>query len=278
MIDLPKLGVGLGFREELKASIFLNQDSIDFLEITSDHYLDPSPRKRAELETLRQHFTLIPHSLELSLGSAEGIDEEYLDRLAELIDHVQPPWFSDHVCFTRSGGVRIGHLAPVPFTREALDTLVRNIDRVKRKIPTPLILENITYNVCYPSSEMSEAEFLRILLNESGCGMLLDVTNLYINSVNLGFDWRVFLDELPFEHVVQVHFVGSRKHGRRLVDAHADTTDDEIWNVFREVAVRCDIKGAILERDDDFPKFADLLDELESARSMTGPAFATTIR
>lgn len=268
MKNLPRLGVGLGFREPLKAGIFLDQRSIDFLEITSDHYFDAHARKLNELDTLREHFPLIPHSLDLSLGSAEGIDEAYLAKLAELVDRVKPPWFSDHIAFTNSGGISIGHLAPLPFTREALDTLVRNIARVKTVIPTPLILENITYNVQFPSAEMSEGEFVSRLLDETDCGMLLDVTNLYINSINLGVDWRRFLDAIPIDRVVQLHFVGSRKHGHRLVDAHADSTEDEIWNVFREVCVRCDIKGAVLERDEDFPEFGELVRELETARSI----------
>ncbi len=274
MRNLPDLGVGLGFREPLKAGIFLEQSSIDFLEITSDHYINTSDRKLTELDTLRQHFTLIPHSLDLSLGSAEGIDEAYLEKLAELIDRVRPPWFSDHIAFTRSGGVSIGHLAPVPFTKEACKTIVRNITRVKTEITTPLILENITYNVRFHSHEMSEGEFVRRVLEETDCGMLLDVTNLYINSINLGIDWRTFLDEIPTDRVVQLHFVGSRKHGRQLIDAHADRTEDEIWNVFREVSVRCDIKGAILERDEDFPDFRELVTELETARSIMSPALA----
>ena len=271
MTDLPKLGVGVGFREEMRSEIFLNRQHIDCLEITSDHYLDAVDRKREELDVLNQHFTLIPHSLDLSLGSAEGIDERYVDKLVELIDRVRPPWFSDHICFTRSGGVSIGHLAPLPFTRQALNTLVRNIKDVKARISVPLVLENITYNVRMPSAEMSEGEFIRRVLDETDCGMLLDVTNLYINSVNLGFDWRDFLDELPLERVVQLHFVGSRKMSGRLIDAHMDRTEDEIWNLLREVCVRCDIKGAILERDGNYPEFAEILTEIETARAALSP-------
>jgi uncharacterized protein (UPF0276 family) len=259
-------GVGLGFREQFRADIFLNQDKIDFLEITTDHYLDASPQKIAELKLLKEHFPLIPHSLELSLGSAEGIDEEYLEKVAELVEFAEPEWFSDHLCFTRSGGVKIGHLAPVPFTREAVKVFVRNISKVKQRIKTPLILENITYLVRFPSSEMSEGEFIKTILEETGCGLLLDVTNLYINSRNFGFDWRRFLDEIPPERVVQLHFVGSHNHGKRLIDAHANKTEREIWNVFEEVCRNCDVKGAVLERDENFPPFTEILEELETAK------------
>ena len=268
MRDLPKLGVGLGFRPQFKTEVFLNRSKIDFLEITSDHYIDSPPKKLEELELLAEHFPLIPHSLELSLGSAEGVDEDYLAKLSDVVSVANPAWFSDHICFTRSGGVKIGHLAPVPFTDEALGVFVRNIEKVKKRIDLPLILENITYNIEYPWNEMSEGEFIRRLLEEADCGLLLDVANLYINSVNLEFDWRAYLDELPMDRVVQLHFVGAHHGHDRLIDAHADTTDDDIWNVFNEVSVRCDIKGAILERDENFPTFDELLNELDASRNI----------
>ena len=268
---LPKLGVGLGFRPQLRSEVFLNRPDIDFLEVTSDHYIDSPRKKLEELSLLAENFPLIPHSLELSLGSAEGMDEEYLAKLADVVDAVDPAWFSDHICFTRSGGVKIGHLAPVPFTDEALVVFVRNIERVKKRIDTPLILENITHNVQYPSSTMSETEFIRRLLQETDCGMLLDIANLYINSTNLGFDWREWLQEIPLERVVQLHFVGAHRGRNRLIDAHADATGEDVWNVFREVSVLCDIKGAILERDANFPDFAELADELKAARELVSP-------
>ena len=268
MEELPKLGVGIGFREQFRADLFLHRNEIDFLEITADHYLDAQPQKLEELKLLREHFPLIPHSLELSLGSAEGIDEVYLEKLAELVEYVNPKWFSDHLCFTKSGGVKIGHLAPVPYTKEAVKVFTRNIKQVKNRIKTPLILENISYLAQFPSSEMSETEFISAILEETDCGLLLDVTNLYINSKNFKFDWRRFLDGIPLERVAQLHFVGSQKHGKRLIDAHANRTEDEIWNVFQEACARCDIKGAILERDENFPPFAELLDELDKARNL----------
>lgn len=272
MENLPKLGVGIGFREQFRADLFLHRAKIDFLEITADHYLDATTQKRAELELLKQHFPLIPHGLNLSLGSAEGVDEKYLEKLARLIEEIRPAWFSEHICFTKSGGVDIGHLAPVAFTRESLAVLKRNVRRVKEFIPqTPLILENITYMVRFPFSEMGEADFIRELVEETDCGLLLDVTNLYINSVNHGYDWRDFLEKLPAERIVQLHFVGSHRHGNLLIDGHAHRTEAEIWNVFREVCVKSNVKGAILERDENFPPFAEILEEIRTAKEIFQP-------
>lgn len=260
--------IGLAFREIFRADIFLNSSKIDFLEITTDHYIDSKKEKIDELILLKEHFPLVPHSLELSLGSAEGIDLDYLEKVAEIIEIVQPEWFSDHICFTRSGGLKIGHLAPVPYTTEALRVFIANINRVKKRISTPLILENITYLMQFPSSHMSEARFISKIIEETDCGLLLDITNLYINSRNFDFDWRQFLDEIPCERVVQLHFVGMHIHQNLFIDAHSDKTQNEIWNVFREVVQRCDIKGAVLERDEKFPPFAEILEELDTARNI----------
>lgn len=262
--------VGIGFREPLKADIFLRRSEFDVLEITADHYINAGEKKLAELDILREHFPLIPHSLDLSLGSAEGVNEEYLEKLAEVIERVGPRWFSDHICFTRAGCTRIGHLAPVPFTDEALKVFVKNITHVKKRIATPLILENITYMMKFPSSEMTEAEFITRLLNETDCGLLLDVTNLYINSRNFDFDWRKFLDDIPMERIVQLHFVGSQRHGTRLIDAHADKTENDIWTVFKEVCRLAEVKAAILERDENFPVFDEIVEEMRTARNMAG--------
>ena len=267
MRELKKLGVGIGFREPFRADIFLHQDKIDFLEITADHYFDANDFKGEELELMKNNFSLIPHGLDLSLGSAEGIDEEYLEKFAGLVENIQPEWFSDHLCFTKSGGKNIGHLAPVPFTNEAIRVFVKNISKVKSRIKAPLILENITFMIQFSSSEMSEAEFITKILKETDCGLLLDVTNLYINSQNFDFCWRKFLDAIPLERVVQLHFVGSHKHGKTLVDAHSHKTEGEIWEVFKEVCRRCEVKGAILERDGNFPPFEEILKEIETAKS-----------
>lgn len=139
--------VGLGFRPELKSDIFFHQEKIDFLEITADHYLDATSRKQVELELLKKHFPLIPHGLGLSLGSAEGVDEIYLEKFANLVEDVEPEWFSDHICFTKAGGIDIGHLSPVPFTNESLQILIRNIQQVKTVIKFPLILKTLL--ICF---------------------------------------------------------------------------------------------------------------------------------
>jgi uncharacterized protein (UPF0276 family) len=266
--QLPVLGVGVGFRAPLLAELFLSRAGVDFLEITADHYLDATPEKRRELELLAAHFALIPHGLGLSLGSAEGLDEDYLDALARLVHRVHPPWWSEHIAFTRAGGVDIGHLTPLPFTREALDVLCGNIARAQQRIDVPLILENITYTLVVPGAEMSEVEFLAELLERTGCGLLLDVTNLYTNAVNHGYDPAGFLDRLPLDRVVELHVAGGYWHEGVLVDSHSHPAPDEVWNLVEEVVARAPVKGIILERDEELPPLGELFLELDRARQI----------
>jgi uncharacterized protein len=266
--NLPTLGVGLGFRPPFLSELFLNRQRVDFLEITAEHYMDASPEKARELELLAEHFPLIPHGLNLSLGSAEGIDAEHVEKLAKLVRRLDPPWWSEHIAFTKAGGVEIGHLAPLPLTHEAVDVLCRNIDTVRQQIDTPLILENITCPLRLPGDEMSEAEFLSELLERSDCGLLLDVTNLYTNARNHGENLVAALERLPWERVVQLHFVGGVEEDGVWIDSHSQPTPPEVWELMETVAARAPVKGIILERDENFPPFAELCGELERARAI----------
>lgn len=266
--DLPNLGVGLGFREPLRSDLFLNRDNVDFLEIIADHYMAPTLFKERELDLLAAHFPLVPHGLNLSLGSAEGLDAGYLDALADVVNRVHPPWWSEHIALTRAGGIEIGHLSPLPFTREAVDVVCRNVESAQKKIHVPLILENITWNVRLPGRTMDEAEFVTAILEKSGCGLLLDVTNLYTNACNHGDDPIQFLEGLPLDRIVQLHFVGGHWFDGEWIDSHSQPTPPAVWDLLDQVLRRAPVKGVILERDENLPPFAELAGELQHARAL----------
>jgi uncharacterized protein len=268
LTQLPTLGVGLGFREPFRGDLFMQREEVDFLEITADHYIDAVSDKSQELDLLKTYFTLIPHGLNLSLGSAEGLDRDYVRKFAAIVQRVKPPWWSEHIAFTRAGGVDIGHLSPMPFTYEAIDVLSRNIAEVCRSIDVPLILENITYMVEMPGAELNEAQFLTELLRRTDCGLLLDVTNLYTNAVNHGYDLEAILEQLPLERVVQLHFAGGYWHDGVLIDSHSHPTSADVWDLMDEVIKRAPVKGVILERDEELPPFNELLAEVQRARAI----------
>lgn len=269
LIDqIPPLGVGIGFRPQFRAELLMNQSSVDFLEITADHYLNNHHAKQEELDLLKHHFTLIPHAINLSLGSADGLDKRYLEKLAKLIEFVNPPYWSEHLCFTKAHGLEIGHLAPMPFTHEAIEVFARNIELARKYIKKPLILENITYPFSIPGNEMSETEFISRIVQTCEVGLLLDITNLYINSVNHHFDYKQFLQAIPCDRVVQFHFVGAYWHQGVLVDGHAHAINPEIWQVMDYALQVTPVKGLILERDDNFPPYQELTNELSQARNL----------
>jgi uncharacterized protein (UPF0276 family) len=264
----PRLGVGLGYRPQFRADLFGRRAEVDFLEIVADHYFDAAPEKLAELDLLAAHFPLVLHALDLSLGSAEGLDDAYVDRLARVVERIDPPWLSEHLSFTRAGGIAIGHLAALPHTKAALDVVERNVERLRKRIRTPLLLENVTTVVSAPGAEMSEAEFLTRALERTGCGWLCDVANLHANAVNHGVDVEGGFEDWPWERLVQVHFAGGRWRGGHLVDSHDCATSEPVWTLFARVAARGEINGAILERDENPPPFEELIAELRRARAL----------
>lgn len=265
---LPVLGVGLGYRQPLRADLFRQGGSVDFLEITVDHYLDASREKERELKLLAEHFTLIPHGLNLSLGSAEGLDNEYVRKVTALVQRLDPPWWSEHIAFTRAGRREIGHLTPLPHTREAIDAVCRNIAEVRRYLEVPLILENISYTVAMPGGEMTEAQFIAEVVERTDSGLLLDVMNLHANAVNHGYDSALFLEQLPLDRVVQLHFVGGHWSNGVMVDSHSQATSEEVWTLLEDVVARAPVKGMVLERDQNIPPFQQLTDELQRARDI----------
>ncbi|MDP9052307.1 MAG: DUF692 domain-containing protein, partial [Acidobacteriota bacterium] len=185
---LPTLGVGLGYRAELHDLIVAHESHIDFLEVITEQFIrrGPEPGKLA-LELHRQ-FPIIPHGVDLSIGTAAGTDEAYVSDVCDFVDSVKAPWFSDHLAFTRVPGANIGQLTQLWFTEESLEAVSRNVRRLKLRTSTPFLLENITYYFKLSQAEMTEAEFISRVLHDTDCGMLLDVNNIHINSVNLKFD------------------------------------------------------------------------------------------
>ncbi|HEY8162378.1 MAG TPA: DUF692 domain-containing protein [Methylocystis sp.] len=261
------LGSGIGYRPSFRADLFANRSRVDFLEIIADHYFDASSEKLAELDLLRAHFPTVAHGLDLSIGSAEGIDRAYLEKFARLIERLEPPWWSEHLCFTRAGGVDIGHLAALPYTREAIDVVARNVEAVRTRISAPLILENITTVVRVPGGEMDEPEFLSRVLEATGCGWLCDVANLYANAVNHNLDLDATFERWPWERLVQIHYAGGRWRDGVLIDSHDSATSDAVWALYDRIVAHAPVKGVILERDERLPRFGELLDEVARARA-----------
>ncbi|WBB73011.1 DUF692 domain-containing protein [Micromonospora sp. WMMD1128] len=266
---LPRLGAGLGYRTALHQDIVANADRIDFLEVISDQYLYAPPEKLLRLLELGDAFPLIPHGVGLSVGTAAPLDGDYLDRLAQFVEATRGHWFSDHLSFTRTPDVDVEQLTPVWFTEESLEAVCRNVRQLKARIPEPpFLLENVTYYFPIPDNDLSEAEFITRVLEETDTGLLVDVNNVWINSVNLGFDPYEFLNSIPLDRVVQMHIAGGVELAGMLVDTHSSAVNEQVWALAAHVVERAPVKAILLEWDSDWPEFAELLDHLDRARDL----------
>jgi len=268
-MNLPYLGVGLGYRTNYHSDIIRSRSDIDFLEATSDQFLYGPEERQSALVEAAGSLPIVPHSLAMSVGSAMPIDAEYLKLNVEFVESLNPPWFSDHLCMTHVPEVDLGSLTPLWFTEEVVAQTVSNIKAVKAAVPDRVFLvENITYYLSLPQSTMTESAFIRRVVESADCGLLLDVNNVYVNSRNLQFDPFQFLKEIPLERVVQVHIAGFEPEPGLIIDTHDTPVASEVWELLDFVVRHSPVKGISLERDGKYPPFSEILDELEHARSI----------
>jgi uncharacterized protein len=265
--SIPHLGSGLGFRDELADMTFAAREDIDFVEIVTERYLG-GPAALDELREVVDTFPVIPHGLELSIGTAGPLDPEYLRRIKGVSDVTRSPYYSDHLCLTRVPGIDFGHMAPLWFGREVLRTTIERVNAVQDALGKPLVLENMTYPFEIPAADMSQTEFFHRLVDATGCGILLDVTNVYTNAVNHHFDPVRFLAEMPLDSLVQVHLAGGYWHEGVLLDAHSHPVPQEVWDLFAWLCERVEVKASLLECDQNFPEFGVLIDQVTTARAL----------
>jgi uncharacterized protein len=267
MDSLPRLGIGLSYRPKWREAVLAHPEEIGCLEIIAEHYLEAPPAKQAELDELHAHFPLIPHGIGLSFGTDAPLDEAHLRRVVRLVERLQPAWFTEHLAFTQVHGWNIGHLAPLPFTREAVAAVCRNVRRWREVVGVPLLLENITTMVVLPG-ELTEAQFLTEIVERSGCGLLLDLHNLYTNAVNHGFDPLAFLESLPLERVGQVHLGGGHEEDGYRIDSHSAATPAPVWELLRHLAARTSLQAVIVEWDAKLPPFEVMRQEMTTAAAI----------
>lgn len=265
---IPYLGSGLGFRRELMQETLAARDSIDFLEIITEDHIGADPHREI-LEEICDHFPVIPHGVSLSIGSADGVDAAYLRQIREVSELTQSPYYSEHLCQTRAPGINIGHLSPLWFTEAVLQTTIDGVNKVQDTLGKPLALENVTYMFSIPHADMPQAEFFNRLVDATDCGILLDVTNIFINSLNHEIDSIAFMEAMPLDRVVQVHLAGGLWTGDVFSDSHTRPVQEGSWVLLEELLKRTAIKGTILEQDANYPDaFSDLTDQVARARGL----------
>jgi len=265
---LPYLGAGLGWRPPLEG-LFAHEGVADFIEIMTDDFLDPV--WDASLLRLSRHYPVIPHGVELSVGSCEGLDPEYLLQVKRILARCKSPWWSDHLCFTHGSGIKTWSLNPLPCTEEALTVVLANAKHAIKTVGAPLLLENPAY---YWRPELSEqltdAAFFRKIVLEADAGILLDVANLYGNAKNLGLDPYAFIETLPADRIIQIHLAGGRIYKNMIFDTHDQAIFKETWELLKFVLRRSGVKAVSIERDDRFDDLQALIAEVDTARQLLG--------
>ena len=254
--------IGIGYRTPLAHWIHACPDEIQCLEITAEHFFD----EPHALKKLRGLYPLMLHGLGLSLGTPGPMDPVYLQKFAQVCQQADPLWISEHIAFTRTREVDLGHLNPVSYTDATLQTFIEHVQQLRQVCQKPVLLENITSHI-RPFGDYSETEFINLLCERSGARLLLDVTNLYVNSKNHGYDAMSWLAEIQADYIQQLHVVGYHLRDGQYFDTHGEAIQPEIFTLIERVIEYSAVQTVILERDQNFPDIAQLRGELTRLES-----------
>lgn len=235
----------------------------------------PGGKPLIVLELLRARYPIVMHGVSMSIASTAPLDFTYLTALRDLSRRIEPCWISDHLCWTGVHGVNLHDLLPIPYTAEALQHVCERIDRVQEFLGRPLTLENVSSYASFRQSEMQEWEFLAELTRRTGCWLLLDVNNIYVNAVNHGIDAMTFLHGIPREPVVQLHLAGHSDLGTYVVDTHDAPVCGDVWQLYAEALRRFGFVSTMIERDDKIPPLDEMVLEVDHARSIAARILGT---
>jgi uncharacterized protein len=258
-------GVGIGLRREFHEQILGTERRVDWLEVISETVMSLSGRSRYVLDACLERWPMIPHGVAASMGTERSEAGAYDTQLAKLSEHMQAAYISDHLCYTSLSGHESFDLLPLPFTHEAIDAVAQRAQQMSTRVGRPMLLENITYYAIMPGA-----------LEASGCKLLLDLNNVYLNALNHGEDPKLALARLPLEHVGQIHLAGYMKEGELLIDTHSCEVSEPVWDLYRAALAKTGPVPTLIEWDQDIPSLDAVLDEADKARAiMTALSKAT---
>ena len=259
-------GFGLGLRTQHYADFLARKQPLDWLEIITDNYLIDGGKPLAMLDAIRRDYPVAMHGVAMSIGAAQGVDTGYLQRVKALADRIEPLWVSDHLCWTGPGPEQLHDLYPLPYTDESARHVIAQIRRAQDVLGRRLVVENVSSYVRYRHDSASEWQFLAHIAQEADCLLLVDVNNIYVSSVNHGFDPLTYLHALPAHRVQQIHLAGHSDNGDHIIDTHDHPVTQPVWDVYAQACQRFGAVAAMIERDDHIPPLAELLGEVATAQ------------
>lgn len=273
--ELP-FGVGVGLKRLHLAQLLANPDNVDFVEVHAENFMMGGVNHEM-LVDVSQKWPVSIHGVALSLGGNEPLDKDHLARLKYLVDTIRPAAFSEHIAWSRHGGAYFNDLLPVPYNKPSLVRLCERVDEVQQYLGRRMLLENPATYVRFRSDAIFEADFIAELVHRTGCGILLDVNNLYVSTENHGWDAKDWLSRIQLDAVGEIHLAGHEASddddgGRVLVDTHGAEIVEGVWNLYSDVLAKAGPRPTLIERDNDIPPLDVLLQEVNFARFLTQSA------
>ncbi|NML76831.1 DUF692 domain-containing protein [Rhizobium sp. S-51] len=264
---------GVGFKPEHFAEIDTGPQPLGFFEIHAENYMGAGGPPHARLSRLREDYALSVHGVGLSIGAMQPLDRDHLKRLKVLCDRYQPESFSEHLAWSSHGEVFLNDLLPLPYTKATLDGVVAHIDEVQALLKRQMLLENPATYLTFRESTFEETDFLAEVVRRTGCGLLLDVNNVFVAATNHGIDPRAYLARFPLAHVAEIHLGGHSETtddagAALLIDSHDTAVKDPVWALYEEVIDRTGPIATLIEWDNDVPDWPVLLAEARAAEDI----------
>jgi uncharacterized protein (UPF0276 family) len=273
-LGLDNLGLGLGLRTVHFPYILEHHPPVDWFEVITENFMDSRGRPRYILEQIAERYPIVMHGVSLSIGSTDPLDFEYLGKLKRLANAVSARWVSDHLCWTGVAGLNAHDLLPIPLNEETLKHVNDRVRTVQEFLERPLVLENPSTYVTFADSTMSEWEFINRMADETDCGLLLDVNNVYVSSVNHDFDPAEYLRSVPHHRVAQFHLAGHTNCRTHLIDTHDNHVTNLVWELYRLAHQLTGGASTLLEWDAKIPPFPVVHAEVLKARHYMSAALA----
>lgn len=266
-------GAGVGYKPQHFADILDNAGSVEWLEIHAENYMGDGGRPLAQLRHLAERFPISVHGVGLSIGGEKPLDLDHLTRLKTLVDWLNPASFSEHLAWSTHDMGFLNDLLPLPYTKKTLARVAEHIDQVQDVLGRRMLLENPSNYLAFVESEMSEIDFLRELTRRTGCGLLLDVNNVFVSATNLQMDARAYVDAFPLDAVREIHLGGhdedEDEHGAPLlIDSHGAEVADPVWTLYAHTLAKGGPRPTLIEWDNDVPAWSVLAAEAARASNI----------
>jgi uncharacterized protein len=271
-LDVTRLSItgnaGIGLRAPHYQSILATKPDVGFLEVHSENFFGDGGQPHRYLHAFREFYPISLHGVGLSLGSADEINSAHLKKLKRLADAIEPALISEHLCWVGVNGRFLNDLLPLPYTSESLQHVVSRIDQVQDFLGRRISVENVSSYLEFVDSDIPEWQFVQEVADRAGCGILLDVNNIYVNATNHGFDAKTYIDAITPGSVTEIHLAGFQDTGEILIDTHGATVSDAVWQLYEYANSRLGPVPTLIEWDTNLPALEVLLGEAKHADAL----------